>query len=261
MLEADFWARDSLWPALRPSWKAPTNISWFGWETFMVYSLKRAMYSQRDSEGPRRTLNRLVVDTFLCFLYAKCWTILRLKFWYSVTENLDKLIYQHKAASLNVPTKSLHFRESEALTIAIWFLMEMICSWGSLLPSKDANGGGLKFSGTTCSHTASANGWSSKSSSSVFSSRWLWVCNVWTLSCRVSFCCRKVYTRTNKWVISVGGSSLVGDTSDMFENERKIRLLSGLRKFYLGPTVGAKYSRKTRLDNLPKWTRKGAIVR
>lgn len=41
-----FWAKNSLkCPTLRPFWKAPTNISWFGWVTLLVSLLKWAKYS------------------------------------------------------------------------------------------------------------------------------------------------------------------------------------------------------------------------
>lgn len=39
--------------------------------------------------------------------------------WYPVMDNLGKLMYQHKATSLNVPAMGFHFKESEASTIAI----------------------------------------------------------------------------------------------------------------------------------------------
>lgn len=88
MLEADFYAEDSLkWSVLKPLWKAPTYVSWFECETFMVSSLKRAIYSRRDSDGASRTLNRLVVDTLLRLLDAKCCTIFLVRSWLSVIEN------------------------------------------------------------------------------------------------------------------------------------------------------------------------------
>lgn len=62
-----------------------------------------------------------------------------------MTKNVGRLVYQRMATSLNVPAMSLHFKESEALTMDILLLIDLMCSWGSLLPSKDAKSGGLKF--------------------------------------------------------------------------------------------------------------------
>lgn len=77
-----FYANDSLnCPTLRLCWNSPTKISWFGWETLIVYPLNLVKYSLGDSECPYRTLNKLVVDTFLCFLAEKCCTIFLVKSW------------------------------------------------------------------------------------------------------------------------------------------------------------------------------------
>ena len=188
MLVVGFWAKDSLeCSAFRPFWRAPTNIYWFGWENFIISSLNRVIYSLRDSEGPWRMLNRLVVNTFLCLLVEKYYTIFLVRSWYPVMDNFGKLMYQRKATSLNVPAMSLHFKESEVMTIAIWLLIEHICSRGSLFPSKDVKGGGLKFSGTWSPQIASERGWGSRSFSFVSSSLVLCL-SVWTLSYKDSFC-------------------------------------------------------------------------
>lgn len=82
MLAVGFYDNDSMkWPAFSLFWKAPTNISWFGWETFMVSSLNLAKYSRRYSEVPSRTLNKLVVVTSLCLLVEKCCTIFLIRSW------------------------------------------------------------------------------------------------------------------------------------------------------------------------------------
>lgn len=134
----------------------------------MISSLKHAIYSHGDSEGLWHTLKRLVVDTFLCLLAEKCWTIFQAKSEYPRTHALDKLIYQRSAMPWKVPAISLHFKESEAPTIAVWLLTMMMCSSGSLLPSKEGKGGDLKLSSTVSSHTTSDRGWRSKGSSGEF---------------------------------------------------------------------------------------------
>lgn len=50
-------------------------------------------------------------------------------------------MYHLKVASLKVLESILHFKESLALMIAIWALMEAKCSRGSLLSSNVVNEG------------------------------------------------------------------------------------------------------------------------
>lgn len=73
ILAADLCATDLLkWPTFKPFRKAPTNISWFRWDSFIVSSLNNTVYSLGDSEGPWRTLNKLVVVRFLLLEEKYC---------------------------------------------------------------------------------------------------------------------------------------------------------------------------------------------
>jgi len=57
-------------------------------------------------------------------------------------------MYHRNAASVMVPARSLHLRESVAPTMAIRVLKAVTCSTGSPLPSKVERWGSLKLSGT-----------------------------------------------------------------------------------------------------------------
>lgn len=128
-------------------------------------------------------------------------------------DNLGRLMYQRNVTSLKVIAISLHFKDSEAMTISIWLLSEIICFCGSLLPSKEWKGGGLKFYGTWSPQTSSERGCGSRSSSSSSFSLVFYVCsNVWTLSWKDSFCWCRFSIIVKSCVMSSGewGSILLG---------------------------------------------------
>lgn len=73
--------------------KAPTNISWLWWTTFMVAFLKQVRYSLSDSEGSWRMLNKLVVDIFLCRLNVNQCTSFFTSFWQLAMEARSRSMY------------------------------------------------------------------------------------------------------------------------------------------------------------------------
>lgn len=60
-------------------------------------------------------------------------------------------MYHLRKASLNVLTINLHFSMYSTVMVAIWVLMEIMCSLGSLLPSNGTKDGGWKLSGAKVS--------------------------------------------------------------------------------------------------------------
>lgn len=143
--------------------------------------------------------------------------------------------------------------EREVPIIVIWFLIEIICSCGSFLPSKDGKSGGLKFSGTWSSPISSKIGLKSRSSSSSSSPLVLCICwSVWTLSCKDSLCWHKFSTIVKSCAMSDGvrGSLLLGDDPDIMFLWCNILFCVAWKSFTEAPQWTPNVPDKRFLDNL-----------
>lgn len=163
-------------------------------------------------------------------------------------------MYQSSAPSFNVPSTSLHFRESKAPTIAIWLLIDTMCSWGSLFPSKDGKGSGLYFSWTWSPQIVYDKGWGSRSSFSSSSSLvFCDSCSVWTLSCRdsVYWCRFSIIDKSCAMFGRVWGSLLLGGDSEIVFLWWNVWFYEALESFMKAPWWAPNVPDKYYLDKSP----------